>query len=100
MIKHIVLWKLRDEMKATKAEATVQELKSRLEALKSRIPEIVSLEVGMNGNKTVAAWDIALYSEFADVSDLEKYQRHPEHLKVAEYLKTIVLDRAVVDYRI
>ncbi len=99
MIKHIVVWKLRDEIKATGAEETVRELKLRLEGLKSRIPEIVSLEVGMNANTTAAAWDVALYSEFADVSDLEKYQRHPEHLKVAEYLKSIVSDRAVVDYR-
>jgi hypothetical protein len=100
MIKHIVFWKLKDEVKIAALDDTVRELKSRLENLKSRIPEIQSLEVGKNANTAGAAWDVALYSEFGDISDLEKYQRHPEHLKVAEYLKSIVSDRAVVDYRV
>jgi len=73
-------------------------LKRELEALREKIKEIVSLEVGINFNASEAAYDIALYSEFKSKQDLQAYQKHPEHVKVAELVGKVREKRVVVDY--
>ena len=44
------------------------------------------------------AFDAVLVSEFRDQAALEAYKNHPEHLKVADFVASVKLDRAVVDY--
>jgi len=98
MIKHIVMWRLKDEAAgATKAENAVK-LKESLEALKSEIEELKALEVGINFNPSPAAFDVVLYSEFENREGLEAYQKHPEHVKIVGFVGEIRSDRAVVDY--
>ena len=98
MIKHIVMWRLKDEAAgATKAENAVK-LKESLEALKSEIEELKALEVGINFNPSPAAFDVVLYSEFENREGLEAYQKHPEHVKIVDFVGEIRSDRAVVDY--
>ena len=92
MIKHIVMWKLKDSKRNAPA------LKAMLEGLKERIPRIGAIEAGINFNPSDAAADVVLYSEFDDAAALAAYQKHPDHLKVAEFLKDTVTDRHVVDY--
>ncbi len=98
MLKHIVMWKLKDEAEGREKSGNALELKRRLEALKGPIREIVELEVGLQFEPSEAACDVALYSVFKDKADLEIYQKHPEHQKVVEFVKKIVSDRKVVDY--
>ena len=100
MVKHIVMWKLLDHAEgATKKENAVR-LKEKLEALKDKISVIQSIEVGLNFNTTEAAFDVALYSEFQSQQDLQTYQKHPEHVRVAALVNKVRLERAVVDYEI
>ena len=100
MIKHIVMWRLKEEAEgATKAE-NAQKMKEMLEALKGMIPEIIQIEVGINFLEAPPAYDVALYSEFANVAGLNAYQVHPEHEKCKAFIGKIVCDRAVVDYEI
>ncbi|WP_331618381.1 Dabb family protein [Serpentinicella sp. ANB-PHB4] len=73
-------------------------MKKQLEGLLNCIDEIQSLEVGLNINDADSAYDVVLYSEFKNKNDLDKYQIHPEHLKVGEFVKKVRLERAVVDY--
>ena len=100
MIKHIVLWKLKDHAEGADKNQNAQKMKSALEALKSKIPQIRHIEIGMNFLPSDAAYDVALYSEFASAQDLEIYQKHPEHLKVADFVGKVREQRAVVDYNI
>ncbi len=96
MIKHIVMWTFKDE-------ATVEErleMKRKLEALKGVVPTLLEIEVGMNVIDSDAAKDMVLYSEFRSVADLQAYANHPEHLKVVEFVKPLVRERAVVDYEV
>lgn len=99
MIKHIVVWKLKDFAEGKSREENAGIIKSRLEALKNIISEIKHIEVGIDINRSDAAYDIVLYSEFETGEDLEKYQKHPEHVKVAEYVAKVRENRIVVDYR-
>jgi tRNA(His) 5'-end guanylyltransferase len=100
MIKHIVFWNLKDYAAgASKAENALK-IKAQLEGLNGKIKEIKFLEVGINNNDNPAAYDIALYSEFATKEDLDIYQRHPEHLKAGELVGKVRTDRRVVDYEV
>ena len=94
MIKHIVMWKFKEEV----AEADKLEMKQRLEALKDVVPSLVHIEVGLDLSNKEASMDMVLYSKFQTAENLAAYAGHPEHLKVVEFVKPLVCDRAVVDY--
>ncbi|MDQ0149727.1 Dabb family protein [Eubacterium multiforme] len=94
MIKHIVMWNLKEENKLENAK----KLKASLEGLKEEINEIKEIEVGININNSDASMDVILYSVFNTLEDLDIYQNHPKHLKVKEFVKNISTDRKVVDF--
>lgn len=98
MIKHIVMWRLKDEALGATKEENALKLKETLEGLKDHISELKEVEVGLNFNPSDAAFDVVLYSVFDDKQGLEAYQNHPEHLKVVDFVGEIRTDRAVVDY--
>jgi len=100
MIKHIVMWKLKDSARGVSKDQNALELKSVLEGLKNKISVIKQIEVGINFNKSSAAYDVVLYSEFDSEQDLQAYQKHPDHVKVVDFVNEIRDDRAVVDYEI
>ena len=100
MIKHIVMWKLKESAEGfTKAE-NAKRMKKWLEDLKLSIPEIKKLEVGINFNSSAVAFDVVLYNEFENKNALEIYQDHPEHIKFKNKINTIRTERTVVDYEI
>ncbi len=97
MIKHIVMWKLKEDLAEGKEENALL-IKKYLEALPEKVSVIRSLEVGININPSGAAYDVVLYSEFADEQDLETYQKHPDHVQVGEFVGRVTMSRVVVDY--
>ncbi len=98
MLKHIVLFKLKPKAEGATKEENAKKIKHDLEALKGKIPQIKHLEVGINSIMSEASYDVAIYSEFANEADLTTYARHPEHLKVAEFVGKVRESRVVVDY--
>lgn len=92
MIKHIVTWKLKEENKTDNA----MKMKEMLEGLPSKISWIKKLEVGINENG--GEYGIILVTEFDSYDDLKRYDIHDEHMKVREFVKTVVTDRVAVDY--
>jgi Stress responsive A/B Barrel Domain len=100
VIKHIVLWKLKRNGAGDPVKREAQRLKEALEGLRGKIPEIQALEVGLNFNPDETASDLSLYTEFADRAGLDRYQRHPEHRKVAALLREAAAERRVSDYEV
>lgn len=103
MVRHIVLWTLREpaDGKAADGKAAEQvalEMKKRIEALADCVPGLLSIEVGLDFSRTNASADVALYSEFEDRAALAAYQVHPAHREVAEYVGSVTASRLVVDY--
>lgn len=96
MIKHIVMWKFKEDV----AEADKLEMKRKLESLKGIVPVLLDIEVGLDVVGSDASKDMVLYSEFNSLDDLKAYAVHPEHLKVVEFVKPLVCERHVVDYDI
>jgi len=93
MIKHIVMWKLRD-----KADAV--EIKARLEALKGKIPGLLNIEAGIDFLESEQSADLVLYAELQNREALEAYQSHPDHQAVVPLVKAAAVARTVVDYEV
>jgi hypothetical protein len=98
MIKHIVMWTLKDEAYGIGREELARKIKNDLESLKATIPVIRHIEVGVNQLPGDAACDLCLVSAFADWDDLETYRTHPDHQAVVAFVKDAVTARHVVDY--
>lgn len=97
MIKHIVMWNIKEDI--DKGETT-KTIKALLEGLNEKIDEIDEIEVGINYNGTEAARDIVLYSTFKTKEDLASYIVNPYHKEAGEYVRSVVKDRVVVDYEV
>lgn len=98
MLKHIVLFKLKDNAEGNSKEKNAARMVEMLHGLTSVIPQIRHLEAGVNAIPSDASYDVAIYSEFANEQDLSIYMKHPEHQKVVEFVKKVVEGRVVVDY--
>ncbi|MBI5519364.1 MAG: Dabb family protein [Desulfovibrio sp.] len=100
MIKHIVMWTLKDSAEGADRAANAKKMKDMLEALPGLIPCLKKLEVGVDVFAASPACDVVLYSEFATRADLDAYQVHPEHQKVVGFVKQVVAARSVLDYEV
>ena len=100
MIKHVVMWKLKDSAEGKSKKENALIIKSKLESLKQKIKEIKHIEVGININDAADSYDVVLYSEFDSLENLNIYRNHPEHLKVGELVSAVRLERKVVDYEV
>lgn len=97
MVKHIVLFKLKEEIPAAQKEEAMRRFKEAIEALPAVIPFIRRIEVGLNINPA-EAWNIALYSEFDTLDDVKAYAVHPAHVAAGKLLAEVKESRACTDY--
>ncbi|APF27793.1 stress responsive A/B Barrel domain protein [Clostridium sporogenes] len=100
MIKHIVMWKLKEFAEGKSKLENANIIKTSLEDLQNRIDEVKLIEVGVNINNSKQAYDVVLYSEFENLEDLNLYQNHPDHLKVGEFINKAKDERIVADYKV
>ncbi|WP_010249886.1 Dabb family protein [Myroides injenensis] len=95
MIRHIVMWRLKDENK----EANKIEIKKRLLSLEGKIAELKSIAVEFNLPEiSETNYDVILLTEFNNSQDLDIYANHPLHLEVVSFIKSVVSDRVAIDY--
>ncbi len=101
MIKHIVIWKLKNKTYPLEKCADALAIKKGLEDLQGRIPGLQKVEVGFDYRGKETSGDIVLYSEFASQEALENYQNHPEHVRVGkEIVRPRTFGRIMIDYQI
>ncbi len=93
MIRHVVMWKFKEENKTENMEHARQ----ILYALKPIIKEIRRMEIGFDVLKTDMSYDMMLLTEFDSLADLKTYAVHPEHLKVSEFVRSVIESRVVLD---
>jgi len=99
MIKHIVMWKLKEEAHGNDKAVNAKLIKEKLEALDGKIDGLLKIEVGIDflGGSN---FDVVLYSELSKKEDLDVYQNHPLHQAVLPFIREAVMDRKAVDYEI
>ncbi|MFL2877239.1 MAG: Dabb family protein [Pontiellaceae bacterium] len=95
MFKHIVMWRLKPEVK----EEDQLEMKRQLEALLDVVPSLKAIEVGLNIAKGDATYDVVLTTVFEDEVGFQAYATDPVHLEVVDFVRRLVCDRAVVDFK-
>ena len=98
MVKHMVMWRLHDEVDGVGKNDKAVEIKQALEALNGKIPGLIHLEVGLDFDGSSQAADIVLYSELESREALAAYQAHPLHQAVIPLVKGAAKERVVVDY--
>lgn len=94
MVKHIILWQLKDELSDTEKKTVKAEIKEGLEGLKGKVPGLVDIRVITEGLASSNA-DVMLDSTLESEEALKGYAVHPEHVAVADskvrpYTKTRV----------
>ncbi len=98
MIKHIVMWRLKDRAHGQDKATNVRAIKERLESLRGSIPELLRIEIGIDFSRTENSADVVLYSEFSDRAELDTYQKHPAHEAVKAFIMEVCTERRIADY--
>ncbi|MBN2618537.1 MAG: Dabb family protein [Spirochaetales bacterium] len=93
MIKHVVIWKLKEIEDGPK-------LKKEIDSLNGQIPGLISIETGLDLNRSSAAGDLILISIHESKDALDLYQDHPLHVKVRDKIVEAVTSRIVVDFEV
>lgn len=83
MVKHIILWQLKDELSAEEKKVIKAEMKESLEALVGKIPGLLDVKVQIEGLASSNA-EVMLDTSFTDEAALKVYATHPEHVVVAD----------------
>lgn len=95
MVKHIILWNLKEESNTDDVKTGI---KKGLEGLEGVIPGLKEIKVITNPLETSNA-DVMLYSVFDDFESLKGYAVHPEHVYVADnFVKPYTKSRNCIDY--
>lgn len=98
MIKHVVMWKLKESAEGNDSHRNKELMKEKLLGLKQKIEQIDSMEVGFNFNPSDAAYDVLLISTHKTKAALAEYAAHPDHQEVAGFVGKVVESRKVVDF--
>lgn len=83
MVKHIILWQLKDELTAEEKTEVKKGIKEGLEGLAGKIPGLTEIKVQIEGLTSSNA-EVMLDSTFVDEAALKTYATHPEHVAVAD----------------
>lgn len=100
MVKHIILWTLKNEYSDEQKKEIKKDIKAGLEGLKGKIPGLVDIQVNIDGLASSNA-DLMLDSTFEDEASLKEYAVHPEHVAVADgKVRPYTAIRSCLDYTI
>jgi hypothetical protein len=96
------MWKLKPVAEGkTKAE-NAEVIKKLLESLPNKIEELEHVEVGINilEEEDEAICDVVLTTQCKTEADLKAYAGHPDHQQVVSFIKKVVTERRVADYKL
>ena len=95
MVKHIILWKLKDEFNADEIKI---EMKNSLEGLLGKVPGLIEMKVEINPLPSSNV-DVMLYSVLESIDALKGYATHPAHVLVADTkVRPYTKERSCIDF--
>jgi heme-degrading monooxygenase HmoA len=100
MIKHIVMWKLKEHAEGADRAANAAEMKRKLDTCASLVPGTLKFEVALAQPGLEATYDVVLYSEFASKEALDAYADHPTHQAIKPFIGAVREERQCMDYQI
>ena len=100
MIKHVILWNLKDEYTPEQKAEIMEGMKTNLEALAGKVPGLVDIKVYYGGLPSSNA-DVMLDSTLESADALKAYAVHPDHVHVADtYVRPYTATRSCLDFEI
>lgn len=100
MVKHVILWTLKDEYSAEQKKEIKAGIKENLEGLIGKIPGLTEIKVYTEGLPSSTA-EVMLDSTFKSTEALKGYSVHPAHVAVADtFVRPYTATRACLDFEI
>ncbi len=100
MVKHVILWQLKDELSAIEKSAAKAAIKSGLEGLAGKVPGLLEIKVNTNPLPSSNA-DVMLDTLMESEEALKGYAVHPAHVAVATgTVRPAVKLRVCMDYEV
>lgn len=98
MVKHVILWVLKEEIQGEEKEKIKAGIKEGLEGLKGQIPGLIDISVNINPLPS-SNCDVMLDSTFEDEEALKGYAVNPKHVAVADgKVRPYTASRVCMDY--
>jgi heme-degrading monooxygenase HmoA len=100
MLKHVVMWQLKDHAEGSDKATNARKMKSLLEACSAIVPGILEFEVALAQPGLEATCDVILVSAFESKAALAAYASHPRHEALKPFFGAVRLARQCFDYEI
>ena len=98
MVKHIIIWKLKNDLENPAAQTGA--IKNELEALVGKIDGLLEMKI-LTNPFPCSAGDIMMDSTFVSKQALDDYQKHPVHQAIAKNVVCPAVEqRLSFDYEI
>ena len=95
MIRHIVLFKIKEEFKAE-----IPQLVKNFYTMKGKVEGLLALEAGADILGSERSYDLALICTFADRASFDAYQTHPAHMPVKKRMHEVREGSVACDFLI
>ncbi len=95
MIKHIVMYKLKD-----RTEENAKALQQKFLSMRGKIQVLKDIRSGVDEVRSQRSFDVVLECLFESMEDMEIYRTHEVHLPIMEYVKSVVETSHSVDYTV
>ncbi|MDO4620345.1 MAG: Dabb family protein [Lachnospiraceae bacterium] len=100
MVKHVILWELKDELEGEELAKVKAEIKEGLEGLVGQVPGLLEVTVRTEGLASSNA-DVMLDTTLTDEEALKGYAVHPAHVAVADSkVRPFTKTRLCLDYEV
>ena len=100
MVKHIILWNLKDEYTASEKAEIKAKIKTELEALVGEIPGLLEVKVQTEYLETSNV-DLMLDTTLESAEALKNYAVHPKHVYAADtFVRPYTAKRSCIDFEI
>ncbi|MBR6220729.1 MAG: Dabb family protein [Clostridia bacterium] len=95
MIRHIVMFKIKDEYKSE-----IPQLVKNFYGMKGRVEGLLELEAGADVLHSDRSYDLALVTLFDGMASFQAYQTHPAHLPVKKRMHEVRSASVACDFEV
>ncbi len=100
MVRHVILWTLKEELSLEEKQSVKQAIKEGLEGLVGKVPGLKEVVVNIDGRLDSSNCDVMLDSVLEDEQALKNYAVHPLHVEVANTkVRPYTIQRVCLDYQ-
>ena len=100
MIRHIVIWNLKDHAEGADKATNLQKAQTLLLSCAQVVPGIRAFEVASATPGMDCTNDLVLHMLLDDAQVLAAYQNHPQHLAIKPFMKAVVNERHCMDFTV